>query len=98
MYLSYAAGFGAWANPALIVVTAFIGIALPTYSRLSNRIEQRVNYALVLVTTGRLARFGAQFAFNLAAFLIIQLGGVFGDTNLSALGGIVGAAALTTAA
>lgn len=98
MYLSYAAGFGAWANPALIVVTAFVGIALPTYSRLSNRIEQRVNYALVLVTTGRLARFGAQFAFNLAAFLIIQLGGVFGDTNLSALGGIVGAAALTTAA
>ena len=98
MYLSYAAGFDAWGNPALIGVTALIGIALPAYSRVSNRIEQRVNYALVLVTAGRLARFAAQFAFNLAAFLIIQLGGVFGDTSLSGLGGIVGAAALTTAA
>ncbi|NQV80421.1 MAG: adenylyltransferase/cytidyltransferase family protein, partial [Alphaproteobacteria bacterium] len=98
MYLSYAAGFDAWGNPALIAVTALIGIALPAYSRVSNRIEQRVNYALVLVTAGRLARFAAQFAFNLAVFLIIQLGGVFGDTSLSGLGGIVGAAALTTAA
>ncbi len=98
MYVSYAAGFEAWSNPFLIAVTALIGIALPSYSRISNRIEQRVNYALVLVTAGRLARFGAQFAFNLAAFAIIQLGGVFGDSDLSALGGIVGAAALTTAA
>jgi hypothetical protein len=98
MYVSYAAGFVAWSNPVLMAVTALIGIALPSYSRLSNRIEQRVNYALVLVTAGRAARFTAQFAFNLAAFLIIQLGGVFGDSNLEALGGIVGAAALTTAA
>ncbi len=98
MYVSYAAGFDAWSNPALIAVTAFIGIALPAYSRFSNRIEQRVNYALVLVTAGRLARFAAQFAFNLIALLIIQLAGVFGDSDLGALGGVVGAAALTTAA
>ena len=38
MYLSYAAGLEAWSNPILIAVTALIGIALPAYSRLSNRI------------------------------------------------------------
>lgn len=98
MYASYAFGFDAWGNPVLIAVTALIGIALPTYSRLSNRIEQRVNYALALVTGGRIARFTAQFSFNLCALGIIQLGGVFGDANLQALGGLAGAAALTTAA
>lgn len=98
MYVSYAAAFGAWANPALIAVTALIGIALPSYSRVSNRIEQRVNYALVLVTAGRLARFFAQFAFNLIALTVIQLSGVFGPDNLEGLGGLVGVAALTTAA
>lgn len=98
MYVSYAWGFSAWTNPALIAVTAFIGIALPTYSRVSNRIEQRVNYALALVTGGRIARFVAQFAFNLCALGIIQLSGVFGDANLAGLGGLGGAAALTTAA
>jgi len=98
MYAAYAAGFNAWDNAALIAVTAFIGLALPSYSRWSNRIEQRANHAFALVTVGRLARFVPQFLFNLAAFLIIQWGGVFGPADLDQVGGIVGAAALTTAA
>jgi len=98
MYASYALGFDAWGHPLLIAMTALIGIALPSYARLSNRIEQRVNYASALVTAGRLARFLAQFAFNLCALGVIQLGGVFGAANLEGLGGLAGAAALTTAA
>ncbi len=98
MYVSYAAGFDAWLSPALIGVALFVGIALPSYSRLSNRIEQRANYALALVTVGRLARFSPQFLFNTAAFGVLLLGGVVDGGNLSGVGGLLGAAAITTMA
>ena len=98
MYVSYAAGFEAWLSPALIGVALFVGIALPSYSRLSNRIEQRANYALALVTVGRLARLFPQFLFNTAAFGVLLLGGVVGGINLSGVGGLLGAAAITTMA
>ena len=82
MYVSYAAGFDAWLNPALIGVALFVGIALPSYSRLSNRIEQRANYVFALVTLGRLARFLPQLLFNIVAFGVLWLGGVVGESNL----------------
>jgi len=75
-------------------VALFVGIALPSYSRLSNRIEQRANYLLALVTVGRVARFLPQLLFNTAAFGVLLLGGVVGGSNLSGVGGLLGAAAI----
>ena len=98
MYVSYAAGFDAWSNPALIGVTLFVGVALPSYSRFSNRCEQRANNAFALVTVGRLARFAPQLAFNLVAFGMFVLGGVVTDAGLAGVGGLLGAAAITTGA
>ena len=33
-YVSYAYAHGSWANPTLIVVSVFIGVFLPSYSKL----------------------------------------------------------------
>ena len=98
MYLAYGVGFDAWAKPALIGVAIFIGLALPAYSRTSNRIEQKANYYLALVTVGRFARFAPQLAFNLSAFFILGWGQVIPALNFAGVGGLIGAAALTTAA
>lgn len=98
MYLSYGVGFDAWTKPALIGVAIFIGLALPAYSRTSNRIEQKANYCLALVTVGRLARFVPQLAFNLSAFFLLGWGHVIPAVNFNGVGGLIGAAALTTAA
>ena len=38
-YLSYAYAHGSWANPALIGVSLFVGLFLPTYAKLSNKAE-----------------------------------------------------------
>src|SRR5919199_1731122 len=65
MYTSYGYAHNTWANPALIGVTAFIGLCLPSYARLSNKLEEKTNHRTALVTAGRVARFAAQFAFNL---------------------------------
>ena len=98
MYVSYAAGFDAWLNPALIGVALFVGLALPSYSRLSNRAEQGANNAFALVSIGRLARFFPQLLFNVCAFGVLLVGGVVNGGNLSGVGGLLGAAAITTVA
>lgn len=98
MYLSYGVGFDSLVRPALIGVAAFIGLALPAYSRTSNRIEQKANSYLALVTVGRLARFVTQLAFNLSAFSLLWWGQVIPTANFAGVGGLIGAAALTTAA
>jgi hypothetical protein len=95
-YLSYAAMHDAWGNPTLIGVSLFFAFALPWYSRVSNLIEQRTNHLCALITGGRLARAAAQFAFNLVAFAMLDLGGAMRAPE--AVGGVVAAAALTTAA
>lgn len=95
-YLSYAFAHGAWDNATLIAVASFVALALPWYSRLSNLIEQRANYLSARITVGRLARAAAQFAFNLAIFVLLDAGGVLRAPE--AVGGILAAAVLTTAA
>lgn len=98
MYGSYAAAHEAWASGALIATSIFIGLALPLYSKLSNRLEERVNFRTALVTAGRLARFAAQFAFNAAVFFVFDAAAVVSDAGLSSVGGVLGAAAVTTLA
>ncbi len=64
MHAAYGAAHGAWGNPVLIGVTAFIACFMPLYSRLSNRIE----------TWGRLGRFTPQLLFNVVVLGVVALG------------------------
>lgn len=98
MYLSYAFANDAWTNGALIAVSLFVAGFLPTYSKMSNKIEERTNLRFALVTAGRTSRFLTQLAFNLAIFGAFVAGGVFDVGNLAGLGGVLGAAVVTTLA
>lgn len=98
MYGSYAAAHDAWARGALIATSIVIGLALPHYSRFSNRLEERINFRTALVTAGRTARFAAQFAFNAAVFVVFDAADVVADAGLERAGGALGAAAVTTLA
>ena len=73
-YLSYAYAHGSWANPALIGVSVFFGVFLPSYSKLSNKAELWANNRFGFVTAGRLGRFVPQLAFNLAVFWVVASG------------------------
>jgi len=98
MFVSYGYAHGTWSNPSLIGVSTFIAFSLPTYARLSNRIEERANNLLALVTIGRLARFAAQLAFNAVVFWLLIAGGAIEKTAISHVGGWLSAALLTTVA
>jgi hypothetical protein len=74
-YLSYAYAHTSWTNPALIGVSVFVGLFLPSYAKLSNKAELWANNQFGFVTCGRLGRFFPQYAFNLAVFWIMQWGG-----------------------
>ena len=96
-YLSYAAAHGSWANPALIGVSLFVGLFLPSYAKLSNKAELWANNALGYVTAGRLGRFIPQYLFNLAVFWVLLWGGALRVPGMMSVGGVAGAALLTTA-
>jgi hypothetical protein len=97
-YASYGYAHGTWAEPALIGISAFVGICLPSYARLSNKIEEKVNDIFALITAGRVARFGAQLVFNLAALWLLTLGGAIEKSAILHVGGVLAAAVLTTTA
>ena len=42
-YLSYAYAHGSWANPALIGVSVFTGMFMPSYAKLSNKADLWAN-------------------------------------------------------
>ena len=67
-YLSYAYAHGSWANPALIGVSVFVGVFLPSYAKLSNKAELWANNRFGFVTC-RPAR-------ALHPAVCVQLGGV----------------------
>ena len=92
-YLSYGFSSQDFGSAILIFTSLFVSLALPHYAKLSNWIEEQVAFRTAFVTAGRLARFGAQMTFNLLAFWLLQQDSVGDLTNL---GGILGAAALTT--
>ena len=97
-YLSYAYAHGSWANPALIGVSVFVGVFLPSYAKLSNKAELWANNRFGFVTCGRLGRFIPQYAFNLAVFWIMEWGGALNRDGIASVGGVVSAALITTLA
>jgi nicotinic acid mononucleotide adenylyltransferase len=97
-YLSYAYAHGSWNNPALIGVSVFTGVFLPTYSKLSNKAELWANNKTGFVTGGRLGRFIPQYIFNLAVFWIMLSGGALNRTGMASVGGVAMAALVTSLA
>ncbi len=98
MYASYAFAGGTWSNGGLVFISAFVGVFLPFYSRISNKAEEIACLKTALVTAGRLARFAFQFAFNLFIFRVLIVSGVVSHENISRVGGFAGVAAVTTVA
>jgi nicotinic acid mononucleotide adenylyltransferase len=97
-YLCYAYAHNSWTNPALIGVAIFFALFMPTYSRISNKIEIWSNNQFGFVTGGRLGRFVFQFAVNLALFAIMLYGHGMSRAGVATVGGIVGAALITSLA
>lgn len=97
-YVSYAYAHGSWANPALIGMSVFVGVFLPSYSKLSNKAELWANNRFGFVTAGRLGRFLPQLGFNLAVFWLWQWGGALNQVGIASVGGFAGAALVTTLA
>lgn len=98
MFASYGAAHQSWNNPTLLGVCLFVGVFLPKYSRISNKIEERANNQFAIVTMGRLARFAAQLLFNLVAFTVLYEGGALRHAGIDGVGGTLGAALVTTLA
>jgi hypothetical protein len=97
-YLCYAYAHGSWTNPALIGMSVFTGVFLPTYAKLSNKAELWANNRFGFVTAGRLGRFLPQFAFNLAVFAIWYWGGALNRVGIASVGGFVAAALIVSLA
>ena len=98
MYVSYAYAHSSWSNLALIGVSVFSGVFLPSYSKLSNKTELWANNRFGFVTAGKLGRFLPQLAFNLAVIWLCFVGGAFNLAGIASVGGWAGAAVLTTLA
>lgn len=96
--LSYGAGHDAWTSPWLWAACIFVALALPRYSRFSNKIDERFCRLTAWVTAGRAARFGLQFAFNLVMLGAMAWGEALDAAKLAVVGGVIVLAALTTAA
>jgi len=97
-YVSYAYAHGSWANPTLMAVSVFIGVFLPSYSKLSNKAELWANNRFGFVTAGKFGRFLSQLLFNLAVFWTCLWGGAFNLAGIASVGGFAGAALVTTLA
>lgn len=97
MYFAYAFPNQDWLNPGL-VITLFVGIFLPYYSRISNKIDEWLCFKTAFVTPGRLGRFLAQWLFNLGVFYVFLRSDVIALADADTLGGLWGISLLTTAA
>src|SRR5262245_55066291 len=97
-YLCYAYAHSSWTNLALIGVSVFTGVFLPTYAKLSNKAELWANGRFGFVTAGRLGRFLPQYAFNLAVFFIMYWGGALNRVGVESVGGYASAALLVSLA
>lgn len=96
MYLSYAALHTAWASPGVLFVGIFVALALPTYSKWSNKVEERIGLATASVTAGRIGRAALQYAMNLFLFAVLIGSGAVPAAKVAAMGGILGIALITT--
>jgi len=96
MYVSYGLAHHVFSNIWLIAVSAFIGGFIPYYSKLSNKLEELVNFHTAIVSLGRLSRFIPQLLLNLIIFGILTHAKVVPIDNLTSMGGVIGTALLTT--
>lgn len=97
-YSCYALAHAQAKNPYLIGVSVFVAFFLPFFSRLSNKIEEKLQFHTAMITIGRLGRFAFQFLFNLGIFYMYALGKVIPQENIDSIGGIWGITFLTTLA
>jgi len=97
-YVSYAYAHGSWANPALIGVSVFIAVFMPSYAKLSNKADLWAGNQFGFVTAGRLGRFIPQYLFNLAVFGVLLWGGALNRDGVASVGGFASAALVTTLA
>ncbi len=97
-YVSYAYAHSSWGNPTLMAVSLFIGVFLPSYSKLSNKAELWANNQFGFVTAGKFGRFLPQLVFNLAVFGACVWGGAFNLAGIASVGGFAGAALVTSLA
>jgi nicotinic acid mononucleotide adenylyltransferase len=81
-----------------MAVSVFIGVFLPSYSKLSNKAELWANNRFGFVTAGKFGRFLPQLVFNLAVFWTCLWGGAFNLAGIASVGGFAGAALVTTLA
>jgi len=98
MYGSYGLAHHAFGKPGLIALCAFVGLFIPYYSKLSNKLEELVNLRSARLSLGRLVRFVPQLLFNFGIFLALVAAEVFPKSSLAALGGVAGIALVTTCA
>ncbi len=96
MYVSYGLAASQWTNPWLVLAAVIMGTFLPFYARGTNKIDNVLVASSSLVTAGRLGRYLAQLLFNLFLFTLLIEGTVVSRESIAPLGGILGAAALTT--
>src|SRR5580765_400139 len=97
-YVCYGLARNVWGSPELILISLFISINVTQYSRLSSRIEEYLQFVSATVTLGRLGRFAFQMAFNTVVYAFFLAGGVVASAGIDSLGGVLGAAAVTTLA
>ena len=98
MYVAYGYAHGAWDNYILLGLSLFTAGFLATFANLSNATYDWANNATALITVGRLARFILQLAINLVALGLLYQGGVLLPEGVATVGGVMGAALLTTLA
>jgi nicotinic acid mononucleotide adenylyltransferase len=97
-YVLYAYAHGSWSNLALIAVSVFVGVFLPSYAKFSNKAELWANNRFGFVTAGKLGRFLPQYVFNLIVFWMLLAGDALNRAGMASVGGAAGAALVTTLA
>ncbi len=93
-YIAYATPSHAWSDPYLITVSIFIAFFAPYYSRFSNKIDETLCFYTASIFSGKLARFLAQYIFNIVIFFVLLQGQAINSQDLARLGGILGIAFL----
>lgn len=89
-FFSYAFPKGCWNDPYLIGVSLFIAGFAPYYSKFSNKIDEKSAFYTASVFLGKLARFAAQYLFNIMIFSALLQGKSVTQSELNAVGGIWG--------
>jgi hypothetical protein len=98
MYVSYSLSANLWNNAGLLCTCIFIGFFLPFFSKISNKIDEKLCYKTASISPGRFGRFLFQYLFNYIIFTVFVQYEVVKYNNILTLGGIIGLTFLTTAA